>query len=227
MEVMLMKGKKDAIKPLILRLGVAFVLTFSGYLYSQFRNRRIRPNPSQSPGMNLFPLFLCLGFGFFLLMVFMIWGGGFRWEIWYWWKIRAQKWRRRETIGIWNCMHELSKTHRFCAYCEFGFLLFFWNRLLWTAVVCFLSSPFRGLFEFALAMIFSLHVIYAFWVAWIRVGYSMVWWKVFMDSLKPNYFLLIYNLGFSGRWSSQILVILFTFLGFFSSLPSYPTACLQ
>lgn len=45
-----MKGKKDGIKPLILRLGVAFVLTFSGYLYSQFRNKRIRPNPSQSPG---------------------------------------------------------------------------------------------------------------------------------------------------------------------------------
>lgn len=62
-----MKGKKDGIKPLILRLGVAFVLTFSGYLYSQFRSRRIRPNPSQSPGMNLFPLFLFLGFGFFFI----------------------------------------------------------------------------------------------------------------------------------------------------------------
>ncbi|KAJ8637863.1 hypothetical protein MRB53_012130 [Persea americana] len=47
---MLMKGMKDAIKPLILKLGVAFVLTFSGYLFSQFRNKRIGPNPSQSPG---------------------------------------------------------------------------------------------------------------------------------------------------------------------------------
>jgi len=45
-----MKGMKDAIKPLILKLGVAFVLTFSGYLFSQFRNKRIGPNPSQSPG---------------------------------------------------------------------------------------------------------------------------------------------------------------------------------
>lgn len=86
-----MKGMKDAIKPLILKLGVAFVLTFSGYLFSQFRNKRIGPNPSQSPGMNLSPLFLFLRYGFFLLMIFMMWGGGFRWEIWYGWKIRAQK----------------------------------------------------------------------------------------------------------------------------------------
>lgn len=62
----MMGVEKSNIKPLIVKFGLALVVSFVGFIYSRFRNRRIKPPlpPPPSPrfsGIEVLP-FICFVF---------------------------------------------------------------------------------------------------------------------------------------------------------------------
>lgn len=109
--LVVMGREKSNIKPLLVKFGVALALSFAGFIYSRFRNRRIKPSlpPPPSPrssGLNFGHLFV-----FFFLIRVLIFNPCFnhiayicRWS-WFGRKTSTKRWtsRQKDDIQFLHC----------------------------------------------------------------------------------------------------------------------------
>lgn len=67
--MVVLRSQRDAVKPLLMKLGVAITLTVAGFLYSQFKAWKLRSlPPPTSPGVYLHMISLL--FFFYLVLDF-------------------------------------------------------------------------------------------------------------------------------------------------------------